>query len=140
MPTASGAALGLTIRANPSEVWADQPVEYTLALVNQSAGPIRGVILLDPLPADLDPGAIISGAGATWRDRILRVEKEELAPGERLEIVFQALVGAKLPSGAAVVNRVSASAAGGLQASASATIAMPPPELPRVGGGDDAER
>ena len=132
-PTASGAALSLAIRANPSEVWADQPVEYTLALVNRSAGPIRNVVLLDPLPVDLDPGAIILGAEASWQDRTLRVEKEELAPGERLEIVFQAIVGAKLPSGAAVVNRASASAAGGLEASASATIAMPPPELPQRG-------
>jgi uncharacterized repeat protein (TIGR01451 family) len=133
-PTASGAALSLAIRANPNEVWADQPVEYTLALVNRSAGPIRNIVLLDPLPADLDPGAIISGAEASWQDRTLRVEKEELAPGERLEIVFQAIVGTKLPPGTAIVNRASASMAGGLETSASTTIAMPPPELPRVGG------
>jgi uncharacterized repeat protein (TIGR01451 family) len=122
------------MRANPSQVWADQPVEFTLILANRSTSPVRNVVLLNALPADLAPGAIISGAGAVWRDRTLRMERSELAPGEQLEIVFQAIVGAELPAGAAIVNRASATAAGGLEASASAILAMPPSELPRVGG------
>ena len=139
-PTASGAALSLTIQANPSQVWAGLPVEYTLTLVNRSANPVRNVSLLDPLPAALEPGGIISGAGANWQDRTLRVEKDELKPGERLEIIFQAIVAANLPPGTTIVNQVDASAAGGLQAKASAAIVLPPAELPRVGGRADAER
>ena len=132
--TSSAAALSLTVRANPSRVWAGMPVEYTLTLVNRSANPIRNVILLDTLPAALEPGGIISGAGANWQDRTLRVQKDELKPGERLEVIFQAIVAANLPPGTTVANQVDASAEGGLQAKASAAVVLPPAELPRVGG------
>ena len=139
-PTASGAALGLTIQANPSRVWAGLPVEYTLTLVNRSAKPVRNISLLDPLPAALEPGGIISGAGATWQDRTLRVEKDELRPGERLEVIFQAIVAANVSPGTTIINQVDASAAGELQAMASAAVVLPPAELPRVGGRTDADR
>ncbi len=139
-PTATGVPLSLTVRANPSRVWAGLPVEYTLTLVNRSASPIRNVILLDALPAALEPGGIISGAGANWQDRTLQIEKDELKPGERLEIIFQAIVAANLPPGTTIANQVDASAAGGLQAKASAAVILPPAELPRVGGSSDADR
>jgi len=139
-PTASGAALGLTIQANPSRVWAGLPVEYTLTLVNRSAKPVRNISLLDPLPAALEPGGIISGDGANWQDRTLRVEKAELKPGERLEVIFQAIVAANLSPGTTIINQVDASAMDGLQAKASAAVVLPPAELPRVGGRTDADR
>ena len=139
-PIPSAAALGLTVQANPSRVWAGLPIEYTLTLVNRSANPVRNVSLLDALPAALEPGGIISGAGATWQDRTLRVQKDELKPGERLEIIFQAIVAANLAPGTTIANQVDASAAGGLQAKASAAVALPPAELPRVGGRADADR
>ena len=139
-PTPSAAALSLTVQANPSRVWAGLPVEYTLTLVNRSANPVRSVSLLDALPAALEPGGIISGAGANWQDRTLRIEKAELKPGERLEVIFQAIVAANLPPGTTITNQVDASAADGLEAKASAAVVLPPAELPRVGGGDDADR
>jgi uncharacterized repeat protein (TIGR01451 family) len=139
-PTATGVPLSLTVRANPSRVWAGRPVEYTLTLVNRSANPVRNVSMLDALPAALEPGGIISGAGANWQDRTLRVQKDELKPGEQLEVIFQAIVAANLPPGTTITNQVDASAAGGLQAKANTTVVLPPAELPRVGGGDDAER
>jgi len=139
-PTATGVPLSLTVRANPSRVWAGLPVEYTLTLVNRSASPIRNVILLDALPAALEPGGIISGAGANWQDRTLRIEKDELKPGERLEVIFQAIVAVNLPPGTTIANQVDASAEGGLQTKASAAVVLPPAELPRVGGSCDADR
>ena len=139
-PTASAASLSLTVQANPSRVWAGLPVEYTLTLVNRSANPVRNVRLLDALPAALEPGGIISGAGANWQDRTLRIEKAELKPGERLEVIFQAIVAANLPPGTTITNQVDASAADGLEAKASAAVVLPPAELPRVGGGDNADR
>ncbi|MCU0502611.1 MAG: hypothetical protein MUC51_12770 [Anaerolineae bacterium] len=139
-PTATGVPLSLTVRANPSRVWRGMPVEYTLTLVNRSASPIRNVILLDALPAMLEPGGIISGAGATWQDRTLRIEKDELKPGERLEVIFQAIVAENLPAGTTIANQADASAAGGLQAKANVAVVSPPAELPRVGGSCDADR
>jgi hypothetical protein len=137
-PGAGDAALSLTIQANPSQVWAGLPVEYTLILVNQSANSVRDVNLLDVLPIALEPGGIISGDGANWRDRTLRIEKEELKPGEQLDIIFQVIVAENLPLGTIVTNQVEASASGGLQVQATADIVLPPAELPRVGGGADA--
>jgi uncharacterized repeat protein (TIGR01451 family) len=139
-PPPSTAALSLTVRANPSRVWTGLPVEYTLTLVNRSANPVRNVILLDALPAALEPGGIIAGAGANWQDRTLRIEKDELKPGEQLEVIFQAIVPANLPPGTTISNQVDASAAGGLQAKASAAVLLPPAQLPRVGGSCDADR
>ena len=139
-PTPSAAALGLTVQAKPNRVWPGLPIEYTLTLVNQSANSVRNVSLLDALPAALEPGGIISGAGATWQDRTLRIEKDELKPGERLEVIFQAIVATNLPPGTTIVNQVDASAAGGLEAKASAAVLLPPAELPRVGGSSDADR
>jgi uncharacterized repeat protein (TIGR01451 family) len=139
-PTASAAALSLTIQANPSRVWSGMPVEYTLTLVNRSANSVRNISLLDALPAALEPGGIISGVGAIWQDRTLLVQKDELKPGEQLEVIFQAIVSASLPPGTAIINQADASAAGGLQAKASATAVLPPAELPRVGGRADADR
>jgi uncharacterized repeat protein (TIGR01451 family) len=138
--TSSAAALSLTVQTNPSRVWAGLPVEYTLTLANRSASPVRNVILLDTLPAALEPGGIIAGAGANWQDRTLRVEKDELKAGERLEIIFQAIVAANVLPGTTIANQVDASAAGGLQAKASAAVVLPPAELPRVGGSCDAKR
>jgi uncharacterized repeat protein (TIGR01451 family) len=137
-PTANVAALSLSVQANPNRVWAGLPVEYTLALVNRSANPVRDISLIDVLPTTLEPGGIISGAGATWQDRTLRVEKDELKAGERLEVIFQAIVAANISPGTTITNQVDASATGGLQAKASAAIVLPPAELPRVGGGADA--
>jgi len=136
----AGDALTLTVQANPSQVWAGLPVEYTLTLVNQSADPVSDIILLAPLPAALEQGAIISGDGANWDGRTLRVEKDELKPGERLEVVFQAIVAADVPRGTTIINWVDVSAAGGLQTHARAAIILPPAELPRVGGRADAHR
>jgi uncharacterized repeat protein (TIGR01451 family) len=139
-PTASAAALSLTVQANPNRVWAGLPVEYTLTLVNRSANSVRNVSLLDLLPTALEPGGIISGAEANWQDRTLRVQKDELKPGERLEVIFQAIVAENLSPGSTIANQVDASAAGGLEAKASAAVLLPPAELPRVGGGADADR
>jgi uncharacterized repeat protein (TIGR01451 family) len=138
-PTPSATTLSLTVQVNPSQVWAGLPVEYTLILVNQSANAVHNVILLDALPAALEPGGIIAGVGATWQDRTLRVEKDELKPDERLEVIFQAIVVANLSPGTTIINLVDASATGGLQAKASAAIVLPPAELPRVGGRADAD-
>lgn len=137
--TPSATVLSLTVQVNPSRVWSGMPVEYTLTLVNRSATPVRDVVVIDALPVALEPGGIITGTGAIWQDRTLRVQKDELKPGEQLEVIFQAIVAANLPPGI-ITNQVDASAAGGLQAKASTTVILPPAELPRVGGGDDAER
>jgi uncharacterized repeat protein (TIGR01451 family) len=139
-PTATGVPLSLTVRANPSRVWAGLPVEYTLTLVNRSTNPVRNVLLLDALPVALEPGGIISGTGAAWQDRTLRIEKDELKPGELIEVVFQAIVADNVPPGTTIANQVDAVAEGGLQAKASAVVTLPPAELPRVGGSCDADR
>ena len=134
-PAPAAGTMSLTLAANRLPVWPGVQVVFTLALVNTSATPIEGIVLLDPLPEGLEPGAILSGAGAGWQGRSFRAEIPALAPGARYEASFEAIVSANVASGTVIVNQASAaSAPGAPPASASADIALPPAELPRVGG------
>jgi hypothetical protein len=115
-------------------------VRYTLTLTNRSTAAMRDIVLLDQLSAELQPGAIISGAGAAWQRNELRVALADLAPGAQVEIVFTATVAPGTPAGKIIVNQARVGAAGIAALTASASIAMPPAELPRVGRGADSRR
>jgi hypothetical protein len=136
----AGDALSLSIEASPLQAWSGVKVVCTLTLINRSADTLRDVVLLDPLPAGLEPAAIYADVAAAWQGRTLRAEAASLAPGERLQVIFEAVVGANVAPGAVIFNQATASAAGVAQVAASATIALPPAELPRVGGKVNAER
>ena len=137
--TVAGDALSLAIDASPLQAWSGVKVICTLTLINRSADTVRKVVLLDPLPAGLEPGALYAEIEASWQGRTLRAETATLAPGEQLTVIFEAIVGANVAPGAVILNQVTASAAGVAQIAASATIALPPAELPRVGGRPNAE-
>lgn len=129
--------LGLSLTANPIQVWSGVTVVYTLTVTNLSAAAVRDVVLLDSLPAGLEPGAIIAGQGAAWEGATLRATMAELAAGAQAQIVFTARVAAGVPAGRVIVNQANASV-GNVSVQATAAIAMPPAELPAVGR--DADR
>ncbi|MCX7668607.1 MAG: DUF11 domain-containing protein [Anaerolineae bacterium] len=140
-PTATVAApvarLSLALTANPIQVWSGVTVVYTLRVLNLSATAVRNLVLSDPLPAGLEPGAIIAGQGAVWEGTTLRATVAELAAGAQVEIAFTARVAAGVPAGTVIINRARATL-DGVTTDASVAIAMPPAELPAVG--QDADR
>ncbi len=93
-------------------------------------------MLEDVLPAGLDPGTV-QGTSAAWDGRTLRGLLSVLPPGGRWVVTFSAIVREDVAAGRLVVNSAQARAAGGLSARADAYLALPPAELPAVGGDAD---
>jgi len=115
------------------EAWPGVTVWFTLSVNNPGVASARQVVLEDALPAELDPGAV-QGTSAAWDGRTLRGRLPVLPPGGAWVIRFSAIVREDAPAGKLVVNSAQASAAGGLDAHAEAYMALPPFELPVVGG------
>jgi uncharacterized repeat protein (TIGR01451 family) len=127
------AALALTKRANRIPAWRGQTVTFTLVLKNTGQASARQVSLEDTLPAGLEPGPV-HGTGAAWNGRTLAGQMPVLPPGGEFVVAFDAVVRADAEVGGLLVNVARASAAGGLSARARAFVALPPAELPAVGG------
>jgi uncharacterized repeat protein (TIGR01451 family) len=137
-PTGSGpsAALALVKDAGRLEAWPGATVFFTLTVSNSGVASARQLVLEDMLPAELDPGPV-RGTSAAWDGRTLRGRLPVLPPGGRWVITFGASVREDAGAGALVVNSAQVSAAGGLLARAEAYLALPPSELPAVGGSAD---
>jgi uncharacterized repeat protein (TIGR01451 family) len=131
---AAAAKLLLRKEVAPVSAWPGATLHYTLTLSNQGTAAAQQIVLLDPLPADLVPGSIAAGTAAQWEGQVLRVQAETLAPNSRLVLVFTADVRANTRPGSVISNRASATADGNLRATASASVALPPAELPPTGG------
>jgi uncharacterized repeat protein (TIGR01451 family) len=129
----SGAALTLVKEVDRLEAWPGATVWFTLILSNPGAASARQIVLEDDLPTGLDPGRV-QGTSAAWDGRTLRGLVSVLPPGGRWAVTFSAIVREDVAAGRLVVNSAQASAAGGLSARAEAYLALPPPELPAVGG------
>lgn len=130
--TAQPSALGLTLVADRQQVWPGATVTFTLTVTNLSAAPLQQVTVADALTQGLEPGEVVSG-NATWDGATLKTTAATLAAGEKLVIVYTAQVAAAAP-GQAMTSRVTATAAGGVTATASLTLGFPPSELPVTGG------
>ena len=63
-----------------------------------------------------------------------------LPPGGEWVVTFSAIVREDAAAGKVVMNSAKVSAAGGLNARSEAYLALPPAELPAVGGGADEIR
>ena len=131
-----GAALDLVKAADRLEAWPGATVWFTLAVNNPGAASARQLVLEDTLPAELDPGTV-DGTSVVWDGRVLRGRLPVLPPGGQWVIAFSASVREDAAAGKLVVNSAQVSAAGGLNARAEAYLALPPAELPTVGGGAD---
>ena len=136
---AAGGALALAVEVGRLETWPGRTVTYTVTLRNTGSASLRQVLLEDILPDGLEPGAV-QGTDAAWDGRALRGRLPLLPPGGRLVVVFNAAVRAGASGGGLLVNRAQAAADGGLTASAEAVVALPPDELPVVGGALDRLR
>ena len=135
----SGAALTLVKVVDRLEAWPGSTVRFTLIVSNPGAASARQIVLEDLLPVELDPGTV-QGTSAVWDGRTLRGRLPVLPPGGRWVVTFSASVRADAAAGKLVVNGAQASAAGGLSARAEAYLALPPAELPAVGGTADELR
>jgi len=130
----AGAALVLAKEAGLQHAWLGATIPFTLTLSNLGTASARQVVVIDALPAELDPGPLGAGTGATWDGRTLRLGVPVLAPGGRAVIAFTARVNSQARPGGVITNVANATAAGGLTALASVIVAMPPAELPPTGG------
>jgi uncharacterized repeat protein (TIGR01451 family) len=135
----AGAALALAKTSDRLETWPGATVWFTLTASNPGAASARQLVLEDVLPAELDPGAVVDAA-ASWDGRTLRGRLPVLPPGGQWVITFTATVREDVKAGKLVVNSAQVSAAGGLNARAETYLALPPAELPAVGGGGDELR
>jgi uncharacterized repeat protein (TIGR01451 family) len=135
----SGAALALVKAVDRLETWPGATVWFTLTASNPGAASARQIVLADVLPAELDPGTV-QGTSAAWDGRTLRGLMAVLPPGGRWTVTFSAIVREDAAAGKLVVNSAEAWAADGLNARADAYLALPPAELPKVGGGADELR
>ncbi len=132
-PTADAPRLVFTKEATSRLIWPGATVRYVLTLTNAGASSARQVIITDTLPPELLPGPVLAGA-ATWEGQTLRAEVAILPPGGQLTVAFTATVRSDAASGRVVMNRASATAAGGVRLEASALAVLPPAELPPTGG------
>jgi uncharacterized repeat protein (TIGR01451 family) len=138
-PIPASAALALVKAVDRLETWPGATVWFTLTVRNPGAASARQIVLEDTLPAELEPGTV-QGTSATWDGRTLRGLLAVLPPGGQWAITFSATVREDAAAGKLVVNSAKVSAAGGLSARANAYMALPPAELPKVGGGADELR
>jgi uncharacterized repeat protein (TIGR01451 family) len=133
-PTVAAVArLRLKKQALPDQVWPGATVKFTLVLSNSGSTSARQVVLEDVLPPSLQPGAILQGDGAAWDGRTLRALVVVLPPGGNYTTVFTAVVKPGLGSETRIVNEAVAVTAG-QTVRATAVLALPPLELPPVGG------
>lgn len=133
LPLPTSASLRLTKQVDRRQVWPGLTVRYTLTLSNVGTGPASQVTIRDTLPKGLEPGAISGGAGATWEGQTLKASALLLPAGAQLVMSYTATVRRDATPGQVLINRATALAEGGLQASAEAYIVLPPAELPPTG-------
>jgi uncharacterized repeat protein (TIGR01451 family) len=135
----AGTALELVKAVDRLETWPGATVWFTLAVKNPGAASAQQLVLEDTLPAELDPGTV-EGKSAAWDGRTLRGVLPVLPPGGRWVITFSAIVRDDATAGRLVINSAEVWAANGFNARADAYLALPPAELPKVGGGTDEHR
>lgn len=133
-PPAAATTLALTKTTGQAVIWPGLTATFTLTLTNAGSASLRQVTLEDMLPDGLEPGAVLSGTGASWNGRMLRASAPVLAPGGVLRVVYTARVQADIAPDAVLVNRAVATASDGQQAVAFVVLGQPPLELPRTGG------
>jgi uncharacterized repeat protein (TIGR01451 family) len=110
-------------------------LHYTLTLVNRGTTSLRDLLLTDTLPEGMTPGVFTSGLAGVWEGRTLRLAAAVLPPEGRLVVAYRAAIAQDVAWGRVLVNRAQANAAGGLQATATAQVSLPPAELPPTGCG-----
>ena len=141
VPTApeAPARLSATMDASPQLAWPGAEVSFTVTLVNEGGAALRQLTLVDALPSGLEPGRIAAGVAASWDGSTLRADFGGLPRGEQVTVQFTALVAPDVSPGGVLVNQATASAAGVAAADSSATIFLPPAELPPTGGSHPAD-
>ena len=132
--TGATPALALVMEVSREQAWPSATLYYTLTLTNRGTAAAQQILLTGNLPQGLEPGPLPAGSPATWEGRTLRAQQAVLAPGARWVVAFTATVRPDALPGQVLLNRATATAAGGYQASASVTVALPPAELPPTGG------
>lgn len=130
---ATAAKLVLRKEVAPTAAWPGATLYYTLTLSNQGTASAQQITVQDTLPADLVPGAIAPGPDSEWEGQTLQVKAPILSPRSQLIIAYTAEVRMNARPGGVISNRANAAAAGNLRATANASVALPPAELPPTG-------
>lgn len=130
----SGGVLNLTMTTGQLAIWPGMTATFTVTATNSGSASLREVTIENALPQGLEPGVVVTGAGAAWNGRVLRASVPVLAPGGVFAVVYTARVRADIASDATLVNRAVATTADGQQVAASVVLGQPPLELPTTGG------
>jgi len=140
-PTVAAASLRLSAAmvAAPLQAWPGSEVSFAVTLRNEGGAALQQLTLVDTLPPGLEPGTIAAGTPAAWDGRTLRAKLGVLPPGGQVTVQFTARVAADFSPGGVLVNQATASATGVAAASSTATIVLPPAELPPTGGSHVAD-
>ena len=128
------AQLTLGLQTDRVAVWPGVVVRYTLTLANAGQSSAREVELDATLPEGLTPLTAETSAGAAWSGRNLSLSQPVLAPNGRLVVTFAAVVQPGAQQGSVLVTEARASASALASLSASQPVALPPAQLPAVGG------
>jgi len=138
VPTAATAAaaaqLTLKKEVSPLIAWPGATVRFTLTLTNRGTASARQIVIQDILPGDLVPGSITAGPDASWDGQTLQALAPVLPPGAQLVVAYTADVRPDAPPGGVIANNAIATAASNLRVAASASVSLPPAELPPTGG------
>jgi uncharacterized repeat protein (TIGR01451 family) len=130
----AAAKLVLKKQVSPAAVWPGATLYYTLTLSNPGTASAPQIVVRDTLPPDLVPRAIAAGPDARWDGQTLLAQIPSLPAGSQLVIAYTAEVRVNIRPGGVITNQASAAAATNLRAVASASVMLPPAELPPTGG------
>jgi uncharacterized repeat protein (TIGR01451 family) len=134
MPAGS-VSLRVELRASQTAVQAGQSFQYVVTIQNVGMGDAGPLTVRDVLPAGVQLLAARASAGqASVVDNAMTVQAASLPPGAVLQVELDARVRPMTAPGTVFENVCEVEAGGNLWRSPPALVALPPAELPRVGG------
>src|SRR5204863_10020899 len=108
----------------PEQAQVGDPVAFQITVSNPGTGPVKGLVLRDKLPVGL----------RHQQGPVVEAELGPLGPGETRSVTLRT----SATAGGAQVNEITASAEGGLETTARATVTVVEPSL-RVRHGGPAK-
>jgi uncharacterized repeat protein (TIGR01451 family) len=134
-PSPSSADLRLQFGANTPYALAGQEIRYSIIVRNAGPGPSGSLVVRDILPTPLyDARGWTSAGELSQSGNSLVVRLDALPAGASLELRIDVRILPDTPAGTLIENRVQVDHAESTWESEPIIVALPPAELPRVGG------
>ncbi len=124
----------LQVQADRTAIWPGVVVQITVTLRNEGTVSARYLTLTNRLPAELQPGPILPEGIAAWEDQQFIARTAVLPPGGTLSLRFSATVRSASAAGKIIQDEVTVVSDGGMSMAKTVLFALPPTELPAVGG------